>query len=115
MITTTVPDSSAANAGAGQEDLRSRLQSDLEFVQCLSNPSFCHHLAATGQLEDPVFLGYLRYLQYFHQPPYARLIAYPLCLLTLSALVSSPTCREALRDPRFVAELDADMLKAFLQ
>lgn len=55
---------------------RTRLEVELEFVQCLANPFYLNHLAHTKLLEDERFLNYLEYLNYFRQPEYAKLLLY---------------------------------------
>ncbi|CAD0096420.1 unnamed protein product [Aureobasidium mustum] len=42
-----------------------RFELELEFVQCLSNPLYLNHLATQKLLDDPEFIAYLSYLQYF--------------------------------------------------
>ncbi|KAF9969711.1 hypothetical protein BGZ73_007804 [Actinomortierella ambigua] len=77
-----------------QERLK-RFQIELEFVQCLANPWYLHNLAQQRYFDDPAFLNYLDYLQYFRKPEYAKFIIYPHCLHFLT-LLQSPSFREAL-------------------
>ncbi|RKO97391.1 hypothetical protein CXG81DRAFT_2656, partial [Caulochytrium protostelioides] len=63
-----------------------RFTIELEFVQSLANPYYLQHLAQNGYFDDAEFLNYLRYLQYWCQPQYARYITYPYCLEVLDLL-----------------------------
>ncbi|KAF2136145.1 uncharacterized protein K452DRAFT_302995 [Aplosporella prunicola CBS 121167] len=55
----------------------SRFELELEFVQCLANPWYLNHLAAQKHLDNPDFVAYLDYLQYFRQPKYAKYLTHP--------------------------------------
>ncbi|KAG0227634.1 hypothetical protein BGW42_002807 [Actinomortierella wolfii] len=77
-----------------QERLK-RFQIELEFVQCLANPWYLHNLAQQRYFDDPAFLNYIDYLQYFRKPEYAKFIIYPHCLHFLT-LLQYPSFREAL-------------------
>jgi len=61
---------------------------ELEFVQCLANPHYLNWLAQNKYFDDPAFINYLKYLQYWRRPEYARLIQYPHCLFFLDLLQS---------------------------
>ncbi|KAL9678442.1 hypothetical protein QQ045_016286 [Rhodiola kirilowii] len=50
------------------DDGRQRFLLELEFVQCLANPTYIHYLAQNRFFEDEAFIGYLKYLQYWHRP-----------------------------------------------
>ncbi|KAG0324437.1 hypothetical protein BGZ99_001819 [Dissophora globulifera] len=63
-----------------------RFQIELEFVQCLSNPWYLHHLAQQQYFNQDAFVRYLDYLQYFRKPEYAKYIIYPHCLHFLTLL-----------------------------
>ncbi|KAF9928695.1 hypothetical protein FBU30_002166 [Linnemannia zychae] len=63
-----------------------RFQVELEFVQCLANPWYLHHLAQQQYFNQDAFVRYLDYLQYFRKPEYAKFIIYPHCLHFLSLL-----------------------------
>ncbi|KAF9125800.1 hypothetical protein BGW39_007141 [Mortierella sp. 14UC] len=63
-----------------------RFQVELEFVQCLSNPWYLHHLAQQQYFNQDAFVRYLDYLQYFRKPEYAKFIIYPHCLHFLTLL-----------------------------
>ncbi|KAI1315076.1 hypothetical protein EDD11_001318 [Mortierella claussenii] len=63
-----------------------RFQIELEFVQCLANPWYLHHLAQQQYFNQDAFVRYLDYLQYFRKPEYAKYIIYPHCLHFLTLL-----------------------------
>lgn len=46
-------------------------------------------MAQTGHLDDPKFLNYLKYLEYWRQPDYAKRLVYPDCLHILTLLKSA--------------------------
>jgi mediator of RNA polymerase II transcription subunit 31 len=45
-----------------------------QFVQALSNPQYIHHLATQKLLDEPSFVAYLHYLQYFRRPEYLKFL-----------------------------------------
>ncbi|CAM9992864.1 unnamed protein product [Choristocarpus tenellus] len=47
---------------------------ELELMNCLASPEYLHYLAQNGFLDDPAFLRFLEYLQYFKRPEYAKFI-----------------------------------------
>jgi len=51
-----------------------RFQLELEFVQCLANPTYIHYLAQNRYFEDEAFIGYLKYLKYWQRPEYIKYI-----------------------------------------
>lgn len=53
---------------------RARFELELEFVQSLANPFYLHSLAQQNILEQPAFINFLAYLQYFKDKDYARFI-----------------------------------------
>ncbi|KAG6861680.1 hypothetical protein C0995_013249 [Termitomyces sp. Mi166 len=53
---------------------RARFELELEFVQALANPFYLHSLAQQNILEQPAFINFLAYLQYFKEKDYARFI-----------------------------------------
>lgn len=63
-----------------------RFALELEFVQCLANPLYLYWLASKKYLENAAFVNYLRYLQYWKQPAYAKYLVYPHCLYFLDLL-----------------------------
>jgi mediator of RNA polymerase II transcription subunit 31 len=66
-----------------------RFSEELEFVQALCNPHYLHYLYANGHFENPRFLDFLGYLEYWRSPEYSRFLLYPHSLNILSLLKSS--------------------------
>ncbi|TGZ76972.1 SOH1-domain-containing protein [Ascodesmis nigricans] len=73
--------------------LRTRLEIELEFVQCLSNPDYLNHLASTKVLDDERFIEYVEYLEYWRKPEYAELLTYPTYSLAALTLLQQPSFR----------------------
>uniref|UniRef100_A0A7N0RG16 Mediator of RNA polymerase II transcription subunit 31 n=1 Tax=Kalanchoe fedtschenkoi TaxID=63787 RepID=A0A7N0RG16_KALFE len=80
------------------DDGRQRFLLELEFVQCLANPTYIHYLAQNRFFEDEAFIGYLKYLQYWHRPEYVKFIIYPHCLFFLDMLQNA-NFRNAMMHP----------------
>lgn len=80
------------------DDGRQRFLLELEFVQCLANPTYIHYLAQNRYFEDEAFIGYLKYLQYWQQPEYIKFIMYPHCLFFLE-LLQNASFRNAMAHP----------------
>jgi len=55
---------------------RERFEIELEFVQSLANPYYLHSLAQQNILDQPAFINFLDYLQYWREKDYARFIQY---------------------------------------
>ncbi|ODV86193.1 hypothetical protein CANARDRAFT_182882, partial [[Candida] arabinofermentans NRRL YB-2248] len=70
------------------EDIPTRWEIELEFVQSLANMQYLTYLAQTGHLQDERFLNYLDYLEYWRKPNYAKQLVYPNCLHILTLLKS---------------------------
>lgn len=68
--------------------LMNRFRMELEFVQCLCNPYYLHHLHQEGYFDDPEFLKFLDYLEYWRAPKYSKYLLYPQCLNILGLLKS---------------------------
>jgi len=95
-----------------QDQERNRFIAELEFVQCLANPSYLNFLAQEGYLKKPEFINYLKYLEYWKDPKYAKLIRYPTCLRFLEPLLDSHF-REAIAMARNAKEIDDQILMAW--
>ncbi|KAF7870467.1 hypothetical protein EAF04_004211 [Stromatinia cepivora] len=57
-----------------------RFEIELEFVNAISSPFYLMHLASLSSgtlLTSPPFIAYLKYLQYFTQPPYLKFLTFP--------------------------------------
>ncbi|XP_059460375.1 mediator of RNA polymerase II transcription subunit 31 [Corylus avellana] len=80
------------------DDGRQRFLLELEFIQCLANPTYIHYLAQNRYFEDEAFIGYLQYLQYWQQPEYVKFIMYPHCLYFLE-LLQNASFRSAMAHP----------------
>lgn len=80
------------------DDGRQRFLLELEFVQCLANPTYIHYLAQNRYFEDEAFIGYLKYLQYWQRPEYIKYIMYPHCLYFLE-LLQNANFRNAMAHP----------------
>ncbi|KAI3972163.1 hypothetical protein MKW92_051195 [Papaver armeniacum] len=74
------------NAYKDPDDGRQHFLLELEFVQCLANPTYIHYLAQNRYFEDEAFIGYLKYLKYWQQPEYLKFRMYPHCLYFLELL-----------------------------
>ncbi|ESK91005.1 soh1 family protein [Moniliophthora roreri MCA 2997] len=82
---------------------RARFELELEFVQALANPFYLHSLAQQNVLEQPAFINYLKYLQYFKEKDYARFIHYPHALHHLE-LLQHPDFRAIMKKDEFFRE-----------
>lgn len=51
-------------------------------------------LAQRGYLKEQTFVNYLKYLQYWREPDYARYLKYPMCLHFLELLQHEAFRRE---------------------
>ncbi|KAK9121043.1 hypothetical protein Syun_018660 [Stephania yunnanensis] len=80
------------------DDGRQRFLLELEFIQCLANPTYIHYLAQNRYFEDEAFIGYLKYLQYWQRPEYIKFIMYPHCLFFLE-LLQNANFRNAMAHP----------------
>ncbi|KAL9261290.1 Mediator of RNA polymerase II transcription subunit 31-like protein [Drosera capensis] len=87
-----------SNVYKDPDDGRQRFVLELEFVQCLANPTYIHYLAQNRYFEDEAFIGYLKYLQYWQRPEYVKFIMYPHCLYFLELLQNS-SFRAAMAHP----------------
>ncbi|XP_047962836.1 mediator of RNA polymerase II transcription subunit 31-like [Salvia hispanica] len=85
-VEATDPPSPPKNVYKDPDDGRQRFLLELEFVQCLANPTYIHYLAQNRYFEDEAFIGYLKYLQYWQRPEYLKFIMYPHCLFFLELL-----------------------------
>ncbi|XAR71842.1 hypothetical protein NMG60_11018279 [Bertholletia excelsa] len=90
--------SSPKNVYKDPDDGRQRFLLELEFVQCLANPTYIHYLAQNRYFEDEAFIGYLKYLQYWQRPEYIKFIMYPHCLFFLE-LLQNANFRNAMAHP----------------
>ncbi|KAF8909861.1 SOH1-domain-containing protein [Mucidula mucida] len=82
---------------------RARFELELEFVQSLANPFYLHSLAQQNILEQPAFINYLEYLQYWREKDYARFLHYPHALHHLE-LLQHPQFRAAMKKDQYFRE-----------
>ena len=112
---------------------RLRFEMELEFLECLANPLYLnctymrgvallsntfpfpsihlcdghvYPLALAQQLyfEDEAFVEYLKYLQYWKKPEYAKFIVYPHALYFLD-LLQTEEFRKALKNTKFCEDI----------
>lgn len=88
LPTSVTESSQELTAVTGFHEARARqiFTMELEFVQCLANPDYLQWLAKNRYFEQPAFINYLRYLQYWKKPQYATSLLFPQCLRILDAL-----------------------------
>ncbi|CAE7353717.1 URH2 [Symbiodinium sp. KB8] len=110
----TVP--SAASVRPKLQDLAQhrsrRFAEELEFVQCLANPSYVMWLASQGFLGDTGFAHFLDYLCYWRRPQYVRYITYPASLAMLD-LLRDPAVRGRLQRKDAESFLSSNLLHAW--
>jgi len=82
-----------------------RFELELEFVQCLANPWYLNHLATQKLLDDPSFVAYLKYLQYFNEPKYTKYLTYPGPTLKALQLLQQEKFRQDILSPETVGRL----------
>ncbi|GEQ70386.1 hypothetical protein JCM33374_g4063 [Metschnikowia sp. JCM 33374] len=91
------------------EDLPTRWEVELEFVQSLANIQYVNFLAQNGYFSDPAFIAYLEYLNYWKEAKYAKYLVYPNCLHILT-LLQKETFRKDIVNPDFMNTLMNDMV-----
>lgn len=90
------------NDGIYIPDEGKRLLIELEFVQNLANPKYLSYLAQNGYFNQDCFINFLRYLQYWKNPEYAKLLVFPQCLSFLDTLINNASFRRELLIPQFI-------------
>ncbi|KAL2210220.1 SOH1-domain-containing protein [Sarocladium strictum] len=93
----------------------SRFEIELEFVQALANPWYLNHLASQKFLNQPAFIAYLDYLQYWTRPPYLKYLTYPGPTLRNLELLQQERFRQDIISPDLVARLIEDGMKAAVE
>lgn len=70
------------------DELPTRFEVELEFVQSLANIQYVTYLATQQNniFKDVRFKNYLKYLEYWAKPPYSQCIVYPNCLFILKLI-----------------------------
>lgn len=99
-----VDDTNASPSQDVREENRERFELELEFVQSLANPYYLQSLAQQNILDQPAFINFVEYLQYWREKDYARFIHYPHALHHL----------ELLRHARFRAEIKKDEWREYI-
>lgn len=83
---------------------------ELEFVQCLSNPSYlsCNKyiviflvLRKSGYFDDPKFIAYLKYLLYWTTPNFSHYLSFPNSI-TIIKLLQNENFRNELKNELFI-------------
>lgn len=92
------------------DELPTRWEVELEFVQSLANIQYVNWLAQNDYLADPAFVNYLQYLSYWKEPKYAKYVVYPDCLHVLT-LLQSEDFRKSIVNPELINTLMNDMVK----
>lgn len=92
------------------EELPTRWEVELEFVQSLANIQYVNWLAQNEYLADRAFINYLKYLNYWKQPQYAKYVVYPDCLHVLT-LLQNEEFRKSIVNPELINTLMNDMVK----
>ncbi|KAL8714166.1 MAG: hypothetical protein Q9220_001895 [cf. Caloplaca sp. 1 TL-2023] len=87
-----------------------RFELELEFVQALANPHYLNHLASQKLLQDPSFVEYLKYLQYFTRPEYTSYLLYPGPTLKSLELLQQEKFRQDILSPDVVSRLAEETL-----
>ncbi|KAI9722185.1 MAG: hypothetical protein M1828_004868 [Chrysothrix sp. TS-e1954] len=82
-----------------------RFELELEFVQSLANPMYLNHLAATKHMDDPAFVAYLEYLQYFKRPEYVKFLSYPAATLKALEMLQQERFRKDIITPDIAVRL----------
>lgn len=96
------------------DELPTRWEIELEFVQSLANIQYVNYLAQNDYLADPAFIAYLEYLTYWKDAKYARYLVYPNCLHILT-LLQNEEFRKNVVNPEFINALMNDMVKRWQQ
>lgn len=89
-----------------------RFEIELEFVQSLANPHYLNHLASQKLLQQPAFVEYLKYLQYWSKPPYLKYLNYPGPTLKNLELLQQEQFRKDIIAPAAVERMVQDGMKA---
>lgn len=95
---------------AEADELPTRWEVELEFVQSLANIQYVNWLAQNDYLSDPAFVNYLKYLNYWKDAKYAKYVVYPNCLHILT-LLQSEEFRKSIVNPELINTLMNDMVK----
>ncbi|KAF2712976.1 mediator of RNA polymerase II transcription subunit 31 [Pleomassaria siparia CBS 279.74] len=89
----------------------SRFELELEFVQCLANPTYLNYLAVENKFDSPEFVAYLSYLQYFKQPTYVKYLHHPGPTLRTLDLLQHESFRQGILNPALVQTMTLEGLR----
>ncbi|KAI6129422.1 SOH1-domain-containing protein [Pisolithus croceorrhizus] len=103
-MSSLVDDANTSPSQDAREKNRERFELELEFVQSLANPYYLQSLAQQNILDQPAFINFVEYLQYWREKDYARFIHYPHALHHL----------ELLRHARFRTEIKKDEWREYI-
>lgn len=97
------------------EELPTRFEVELEFVQSLANIPYVSYLITqqSNLWKNPNFKNYLKYLEYWSQPPYSQCIVYPNSLFVLKLINGFLESNAVLNDDGYLDGIDE--LPRFLQ
>ena len=80
-------------------------------MQALASPLYLNHLAVQKYLENPAFVAYLDYLQYWSRPPYTKFLNYPGPTLKNLELLQQERFRTDILSPETVGRLIEEGIK----
>ena len=86
-----------------------------QFVQSLASPFYLNPLASQILLEDPAFIAYLQYQQYWTHPPYLKYLMYPGPTLKHLELLQQERFRREIIDPGVMMALAGEGSKAAME
>jgi mediator of RNA polymerase II transcription subunit 31 len=92
-----------------------RFEVECEFVSCLANPHYLQHLATQKFFDDPRFVAYLDYLQYWKEPPYLKYLIWPGPTLKHLELLQDEKFRRDIISPDIVRRLEEDGMRAAVE
>ena len=88
-----------------------RFELELEFVSMLANPAYLIFLASNKTLQQPTFIAYLEYLQYWAKEPYIQYLSYPGSTLRALELLQSEDFRKDVLRPEVGTRLAEALLE----
>jgi mediator of RNA polymerase II transcription subunit 31 len=87
-----------------------RFYIELEFLQNMANPHYLHYLSRNGYFDDPQFMSFLVYMQYWKAPEYKKCIMFPQSLLFLDEILANAQFRKELSVPMFINYIETQQL-----
>ena len=86
-------------------DLKTRVEEDIEFVNMLSNPFYIDFLIKHNYFEEETFLYYLKHLDYLKDQKMIKFIKYPIALKLLQNIQDTEFINTWKQRPNFAADL----------